>query len=159
MPKTYRSGPVGALMDEYERAIEELNSLLQSIDGPKFREVIDPETADPDCRSIQTIMNHVVRAGYGYANSIRRQFGDPLVERKEDYGLSRPAAARAAMDEMMAYTLASTAPHKNITHEEIIANQFTVSWGQTYDFEQILEHAIVHILRHRRQIERYLAHV
>jgi len=30
------------------------------------------------------------------------------------------------------------------------------SWGENYDFEQLLEHAIVHILRHRRQIERLL---
>jgi len=29
-------------------------------------------------------------------------------------------------------------------------------WGQLYDVEQLLEHAIVHILRHRRQIERFL---
>ena len=30
------------------------------------------------------------------------------------------------------------------------------SWGQLYDIEQLFEHAIVHILRHRRQIERFL---
>ncbi|MDB5153002.1 MAG: DinB family protein [Mucilaginibacter sp.] len=28
-------------------------------------------------------------------------------------------------------------------------------WGQVYDIEQMTEHAIVHILRHRRQIERF----
>ena len=31
-----------------------------------------------------------------------------------------------------------------------------VRWGQRYDVEQLLEHAIVHVLRHRRQIERFL---
>ena len=31
-----------------------------------------------------------------------------------------------------------------------------MSWGQYYDIEQLFEHAIVHILRHRRQIERFL---
>jgi len=29
-------------------------------------------------------------------------------------------------------------------------------WGQQYDPEQILEHAIVHVMRHQRQIERFL---
>jgi hypothetical protein len=29
------------------------------------------------------------------------------------------------------------------------------SWGQLYDIEQLMEHAIVHVLRHRRQIEQY----
>jgi len=28
-------------------------------------------------------------------------------------------------------------------------------WGQRYDIEQITEHAIVHVLRHRRQIEKF----
>jgi hypothetical protein len=28
-------------------------------------------------------------------------------------------------------------------------------WGQVFDYDQLLEHAIVHILRHRRQIERF----
>ena len=29
-------------------------------------------------------------------------------------------------------------------------------WGVTYNLEQLLEHAIVHILRHRRQIEKFM---
>ncbi len=29
-------------------------------------------------------------------------------------------------------------------------------WGVRYDLEQLLEHAIVHVLRHRRQIEKLL---
>jgi len=32
-------------------------------------------------------------------------------------------------------------------------------WGQRYDEDQILEHAIGHILRHRRQIERFLLRI
>jgi hypothetical protein len=27
-------------------------------------------------------------------------------------------------------------------------------WGQLYDIEQLMEHAIVHILRHRRQLDK-----
>jgi len=32
-----------------------------------------------------------------------------------------------------------------------------VRWGPQYDLEQLLEHAVVHILRHRRQIEKFAA--
>ncbi len=28
-------------------------------------------------------------------------------------------------------------------------------WGQVYDIEQLTEHAIVHVMRHRRQIEKF----
>jgi len=31
-----------------------------------------------------------------------------------------------------------------------------VNWGQQYDIEQLLEHAIVHIMRHRRQVENFI---
>ena len=35
------------------------------------------------------------------------------------------------------------------------ALEFTVLWGPRYDPEMILEHAVVHLLRHRRQLERW----
>ena len=85
MPKEYRNGPVGALMDEYERAAGELKTRVKTVSQNNFVKIVHPDTADPACRSIQTIMNHVVRAGYGYANYIRKQFGDAWRERKEDY--------------------------------------------------------------------------
>lgn len=34
--------------------------------------------------------------------------------------------------------------------------KINTKWGQQYDVEQMLEHAIVHILRHRRQIKNAL---
>lgn len=34
-------------------------------------EVSDPQTEDEACRSVQTIMSHVVHAGYGYADYLR----------------------------------------------------------------------------------------
>ena len=36
------------------------------------------------------------------------------------------------------------------------SKKIKVRWGQLYDPEQLMEHAIVHILRHRRQIENFL---
>ena len=30
-------------------------------------------------------------------------------------------------------------------------------WGQVYDIDQLMEHAIVHVLKHRRQIQRFLS--
>ena len=35
------------------------------------------------------------------------------------------------------------------------ALKIKTGWGQFYDVEQLTEHAIVHILRHRRQIEKF----
>ena len=45
----------------------------------------------------------------------------------------------------------------DIEHKyEIEKIKMPTPWGTTYTLEQMLEHAIVHILRHRRQIERLL---
>ncbi len=156
MNKTYRNGPVGAMMDEYERAAAELKQLVLSLSQEAYDQIVDPDTADANCRSVATIMNHVVRAAYGYANAIRIDFGQPFTERKENYGLTTPQMAVKALDVALAYTVATLADKWDLSEHEMSQRQMTTAWGQVYDFEQMLEHALVHILRHRRQIERFL---
>ena len=39
------------------------------------------------------------------------------------------------------------------SNNEIGKWKFDTRWNVTYDFEQLMAHAIVHILRHRRQVE------
>jgi uncharacterized damage-inducible protein DinB len=156
MQKIYRKGAVGALMDEYERAAAEYKNLIASLSQEDFTKIIDAHTQDPDCVSAQTISNHVVRAGYGYANYIRRQFNDALVERKEDYQLTDTKKAVKEMDNMLHYTVETLDKKWGMSEEQIMSNIIATRWGQKYDIDQLLEHAIVHILRHRRQIERLM---
>jgi uncharacterized damage-inducible protein DinB len=156
MIKKYRKGPVGALMDEYERAALELQNIIKDIAKEDFVLLIDPDTKDSDCRSIQTIMNHVIRAGYGYANYIRKQFGDKWNERKDDYEINSPDAACKQLDKMLKYTVETLENKWDLTFDELLENRIKSSRGQVFDFELLLEHAIVHILRHRRQIEIFL---
>src|SRR4051812_26917762 len=118
----YREGAIGAILDEYERAIQELKSVIEDIDEHRFTAILDPDTSDPDCKSIQTIMNHVVRAGYGYANYIRQQFGDPFTERKENYQLYTADIACRELDRMFAYTVDTLENKMDITFEEILRN-------------------------------------
>lgn len=40
---------------------------------------------------------------------------------------------------------------------EIEAVRVETGWGVVYDLEQLLEHGIVYLLRHRRQVERLAA--
>lgn len=35
-------------------------------------------------------------------------------------------------------------------------NKLTTFWGQLYDYEQLMEHAIVHVSRHRRQMQKFI---
>jgi hypothetical protein len=152
--KNYRRGAVGAMMDEYERAALELKSLLETISEEDFTCIADPDTTDERCRSIQTVTSHVVGAGFGYANYIREQFSmnfepiPPAIFSRNEIGEKIAA--------MLDYTVETLDGRWEMTDEEIGRVKINSRWGPAYDLEQLLEHAIVHILRHRRQIEKFL---
>lgn len=154
MAKTYRQGPVGALMDEYERASEELIRTMEGISDEEYERVRDTQTQDDDCRSIQTIMTHVIRAGYGYAGYMRTYWKkEPVIRWDERV---RRVATPAEMRKMLAYTIDTLEGHWDMSDQECTGMKMIVRWGPTFDFEQLFEHAIVHVLRHRRQIDRFL---
>lgn len=155
--KTYRDkGAIGALLDEYEKAIQELQAVIRDVSPEALTTIVDSATSDPDCRSIQTILAHVVRSGYGYAIYVRNHLGEPVPFRKRQY-LTTAAAFCDALSAMFAYNVQLFDDYPTIVLEEYdVRKKMVVTWGQVYDVEQIMEHAIVHILRHRRQIERFL---
>jgi hypothetical protein len=154
MTTTYRQGPVGALMDEYERAAGELERILEAISDENYTLIRDTETKDDDCRSIQTVVTHVIAAGYGYAVMLRGSLGIGHIGRWDE-AVGRPDAA-AKLKEMLEYTCETLDGRWNLSQEEANSLQIRSGWGPVYDFEQLFEHAIVHVLRHRRQIERFL---
>lgn len=153
--KIYRKGAIGALMDEYERAAAEIKSIIERTSEEIYEKVFDEKTVDEACRSIQTIISHVVLASYGYANLIRGVFGieAELLERRM---LLKQEAIRQ-LEEAMKYTAETLEGKWQMSDEQIEATVIQSGWGVTYNLEQILEHAIVHVLRHRRQIEKFLA--
>ena len=155
MPKTFREGPIGALLDEYERAALELKQVISDIDPQFFMAIIDHKTKDPDCVSIERIMNHVVVAGYRYAELIRKKFGGVAAEKTAADPMQTAQDACQELDLMLVYTAQILEDKMEITFEEVLNNPMKAHWGQIFDFEQLLEHAIVHILRHRRQIEKF----
>ncbi|HEX8143827.1 MAG TPA: DinB family protein [Pyrinomonadaceae bacterium] len=154
MRKSYRSGALGALMDEYERAASELTRLVEQIPDEDFVRIVDSQTKDEDCRSVQTIMAHVVRAGYGYADYIREQFSITS-SRPQPRLLSR----RESLEQLGAalqYTIETLEGRWEMSAEEISGIVIKSRWGAVYDVEGLLEHAIVHLLRHRRQVEKFI---
>lgn len=154
MRDTYREGAVGALMDEYERAASELGRLVGRIPEEEFVRVADAQTADEDCRSVQTVMTHVVNAGYGYADYLRGVFSIPSTRPPKK--LLSPRETSEQLDAMLEYTAETLSGRWTMTDAEITAAVIKTRWGVTYDAEQLLEHAIVHVLRHRRQIEKFI---
>ena len=154
MTSSYRAGAIGALMDEYERAASELRRLVEALPETEFTRIVDSQTSDEDCRSAQTIMSHVVSAGYGYAFGIRQAFattGDRPLKRLLSYDEVLPE-----LEAMLEDTRHTLDGRWDMTSEAISATVIAAPWGVTYDLEQLLEHAVVHVLRHRRQIEKFV---
>lgn len=150
----YRPGAMGALMDEYERAIRELSQVIGGLKQDVFDQVRDSATPDEDCRSIRTVIRHVVNSGYGYVGYLRSALN--LDYRRPDFQIDSPADGIRHLAAMTACT-ASTFDNNWAIPDDVIESATIQSrWGPVFNLEQMFEHAIVHVLRHRRQIERFL---
>ena len=156
MKQFRNNGAIGALLDEYEKAIQELQKVIESISTEELPQIVDKKTKDLDCVSIQAILSHVVRAGYNYVIAIRRWSGEQIeYERTELFETVNQY--QLELTKMFEYNVKFFDDYPNIKLEEYEnSKKINVKWGQQYDVEQLFEHAIIHILRHRRQIERFI---
>jgi uncharacterized damage-inducible protein DinB len=153
------AGAFGALMDEYARAAAELCRVVERVPPARFVEVVDGGGTFP---TVQAICAHVVQAAYRHAAQIRKALGIAAGERPRDQELvpESPERLRPLLAAALRYTEATVAglqADPAFAAEEVSSILFPVAWGPTYDPEGMLEHGIVHLLRHRRQIERLLA--
>lgn len=155
MRESYRSGAIGALMDEYERAASELARRVGRIPDDDFTRVVDSQTEDEDCRSAQTIMSHVVAAAYSYADYLRGQFS--VESTRPQYKLLSRRESSEQLQAALQYTIETLDGRWEMSAEEISGIVIKTRWGPVYDAEGLLEHAIVHVLRHRRQLERFIS--
>jgi uncharacterized damage-inducible protein DinB len=147
---------VAALLDEYKKAIETLIALIEPIHEHTLCAIVDEKTTDADCKSIQTILSHVIHSGYAYTIYIENAVGiESNRPTKENYTNTQTYIEKLQLmyNNCERFFLQNT----NIKIEELDnAKKITTGWGQLYDIEQLLEHAIVHILRHSRQIKKML---
>lgn len=148
----YRKGAIGSILDEYERASDELKSLVSNVAAENYTRIVEGESEH--CCSVEIIMNHVVRAGYGYSKYIRDALSMNCLP-VEDKKIPQTEIG-GEIERMLAYTCAIFEGERQITDDEMENIFFKTRWEATYNIDQLLEHAIVHILRHRRQIEKFI---
>jgi hypothetical protein len=148
-------GAFGAMMDEYARAADAFCNALLAL-GPERYEEEQP-TDDAHCASPHRLAAHCCRAAWGYSRSLREALDLPGTREPQDVSdtYAGPAEVRAELSAALRDTEEATAPLRDKSEKEVSALTFRMPWGQLYDPEILLEHAIVHLLRHRRQIERW----
>jgi len=159
----YRQGIFGALLDEHDKAFAEFIDLVQSVSEAAYEEIVDPDTDDPNCRSIKTICRHVVGSGYGYI-SLMRQVKSLLADPRyptDDLTIDPILTSQdlpGEIDRMMRYMEETLGAYSEYA-EEPWTVYITTQSGNRIDFETLLEHSVVHILRHRRQVEKFILQI
>jgi hypothetical protein len=149
------AGPFGALMDEYARAAVDFLHVLEAFDGTRFGS--EKAKNDEDTRTPRLVAYHVVSCARRYADYIRKARGLPFEERyvgdPAEYRV--PADTRPRLRAALRYTEGALEGFYDADDAALEAASFHVRWGPRYDPEMLLEHAVCHLLRHRRQLERW----
>lgn len=152
----HRTGAKGALLDIYEWTIRNLQKDIRDLRENELVRIRDANTTDENCRSIQTVLTHVVHAGYGYAVAMQNRNQGTLV-RPDKILHTDTRDYLADLDRLFEYTENVFESIREDELEEYVEERkMKTNWGQHYDIEQLMEHAIVHILRHHRQILKFI---
>ncbi|MDN3657611.1 DinB family protein [Ferruginibacter paludis] len=156
MSQNKKQAAIKAILGEYQKAVNALQELIMPLDSLTLTTIVDAGTTDADCRSIQTILAHVVHSGYGYAVYIRKHKNFPGNRPEKELRLTA-VEYKSDLDKLLRFT---DRTFGEITDDELEEmnneKKLLTGWGQHYDIEQMMEHAIVHVLRHRRQIENFV---
>ncbi|MCL9804391.1 DinB family protein [Flavobacterium amniphilum] len=145
-------GAVTAILEIYKKAIEDLKDSIKDISEEQLLVVVDTETTDDNCRSLQTILSHIVSSGYSYATSVHNHKENSLEKPVKKFHTSVDAYV-TDLDTMFAFNeFVFDKIYDDELEENDQDNKMKTGWQQYYDIEQLMEHAIVHILRHHRQI-------
>lgn len=153
-----RNTVAAALLDEYAVVIADLKAHIADVTPAELAALADGVTTNRDCVSIAAVLTHVVHCGDNYLALMRTDRGDTDVPRPKRVRCASSAEYAAALDRVVAETDAFLRPISNARmarHDP--ARKLRAGWGQLFDWEQLMEHAIVHVSRHRRQIVRFKA--
>lgn len=149
-----RSGPLGALMDEYERATTELKERIALLPLASYTELLDEAEEHRGKGSIRIVVLKVIDNGFHIANMIRRRFG--MQEFQHGMRAETPELAAMSLNAMLACTEGALSEHWDMDEHDVSTVLINAPWGTEYTLEQLLEHAIVKLMRQRRIADHYL---
>jgi len=114
-----------------------------------------PDSNDPAYQSPDHLKGHVLRAARNYLTWIGECVKRPVTDVDPDTDLLSVAGKGRAFMEAV---LAAWGRHLVALEDRELSPEVYMSrWGEPYSVEQMLEHAVVHPMRHRIQLERLIA--
>lgn len=135
-----------ALLYEYKKALNHLKDFLLGISDDRLKIVINP--ADKELESIQGVLTHTIFWGYYYLSMIEMHKGitDRRWSKKEYFD-----SVSEYINELDNMYKASEELLSGIPDAEM--HQFNADFC---DYENLIEHGIVHVYRHKTQIEKFV---
>lgn len=148
----FRSRAVSSLVELHER---EMRAFLELWEGFAASGLPVPEAhGDEHYENRDRLLGHVLMAARGYLTRIGEWVGRPVTDldaSQDPYEVVSRAPAFADA------VLAGYRRHlASITTEELEPQLHKTRWGDLMSVENLLEHAVVHPMRHRIQLERLL---
>jgi uncharacterized damage-inducible protein DinB len=148
----FRSRAVRSLVELHER---EMQSFLEV-----WRRFVSANLPLPEARgdesyeSRERLAGHVLMAARGYLTRIGEWVGRPV---SDVDGSQDPNEIVARASAFADHVLAAYQRHLSaVTDQELEPQVHTTRWGGVMSVEDMLEHAVVHPMRHRIQLERIL---
>jgi len=150
--KEYRYRGAGVLIYLQEK---QLRSFLSVWKQAKEKNIKLPETTDTDYESLETILFHVFRASRGYINWICDKLDLP------DPGIDSPPALEEIeqkADSYLEYLVEKwREPLKELDEKVFYDKAYLARWGVEYCIDAMLEHAVMHPVRHEFQLSNLIA--
>ena len=145
--KKYKYNGARAMIILHEK---HLRSCIDAWREAKELNIKLPETDDEDYKSLETLLKHIFRAARGYITWIcsKLNLPDPEIDQAPEPGLieNKTEEYLAHLLEKWKYPLAE------IPEEKFHAPTYTSTWGVEYCIDAMLEHAVMHPIRHEFQL-------
>lgn len=147
MIESKKEGAIGALLYEYKNVINDLKYNISDIKESDLTVIIDKEADHGDFVSMQSVLTHVIYWGYYYITMIDKHRGNA----------NSPRFSRIYYDNISEYTSALDNMYDHTVNffDNVSEAEMKIFNPEFYDIESLMQHAIVHVSRHRRQIKKF----
>ncbi|HIA28444.1 MAG TPA: hypothetical protein EYN79_10115 [Planctomycetes bacterium] len=113
-----------------------------------------PTTEDPDCASLEALLSHVLAAARGYMMWMCKvlRLGNPEIEKAPTAGEVEGKAG-----EYLEHLISRwDGPLVGVEEEAFFSPAHSAPWGVETSVDAMLEHAVMHAIRHQFQLESLL---
>jgi hypothetical protein len=132
-----------------------LRQFLETWHRADNRSVDLPATSDPSYVSREALLVHVLGCAARYLTWICEQLGLP------DPGLEENPSPKdfvtRAENYLEGVLAAWEIPLRELTEEQATSTTYTSRWGTPYCIDAMLEHAVMHPIRHSHQLDELMA--